>query len=367
MFFPKLQPRPEQEDSFDPRDLPGKLAAASQASRVVKSAALSVLVAERSEQVRVSIATMLKNQGYDVTVARDAADAGVRLAQRPFDIMLCDSTVTGIRAAQGNDGTQPHSDMIVILISRSETARKTREAIEVEANDSITLPCNQGELAVIVQRNITRRALQRKHAQRFRSALETSNESVLDALLTALSMRDTEPPGHTERAAAYTMELADSLCIPPVQLYHIERGALLHDIGKIGIPDRVLHKPSALTPEEWIEMRKHPVVGYQMCGQIEMLKQAAQVVLRHHEKWDGTGYPDGLAAEAIPIGARIFAVADALDAMTSDRPYRKAFPFAAARQEIVKGAGRQFDPSIVRVFLNVPEARWKFIRDNAAR
>jgi putative nucleotidyltransferase with HDIG domain len=196
-------------------------------------------------------------------------------------------------------------------------------------------------------------------------ALQTSNESVLDALLSALNTRDTETQGHSERVTAYTMEMADLMGLSSEQIYHIERGALLHDIGKIGIPDRILLKPGRLTPAEWIEMRKHPVIGYQMCAKIEMLKQAAQIVLHHHEAWDGTGYPDGLTGEAIPLGARIFAIADTLDAITSDRPYRAAMPFRVAREEIIKYSGRQFDPEIVQVFLSVPESRWQHIRSLA--
>jgi HD-GYP domain-containing protein (c-di-GMP phosphodiesterase class II) len=163
------------------------------------------------------------------------------------------------------------------------------------------------------------------------------------------------------------MELADRMAIPPGQLYHIERGALLHDIGKIGISDRILQKSGKLTAEEWAEVRKHPVIGYQMCADIEMLEPAAQIIRHHHERWDGMGYPDRLKAEAIPMGARIFAVADALDGITSDRPYRAARPLSVAREEIAGHSGKQFDPDVVRVFLAIPESRWMFIRAHAAR
>ncbi len=184
-------------------------------------------------------------------------------------------------------------------------------------------------------------------------------ETMLDALLSALNTRDTETEGHLERVTAYTIELADLLNLREAELYPIERGALLHDIGKIGVPDSILRKPGKLTPEEWVEIRQHPLIGYEMCAKIDLLKTAATIVLHHHEAWDGSGYPYGLKGEAIPLGARIFAVADTLDAMTSDRPYRPALPFDAARTEIEKFSGRQFDPEIVKVFLSIPEPRWQ--------
>lgn len=368
MFSHKLQSEREQAPHSDPRDLPGRLTAARQGPRLTATTEpVSVLVVDANERVRCSLAAMLATQGYDAIPVRDAREAHAWLAQRTFDILLADRSAITIGLAGPNEVSSPYPDMVSVLVSTSDLPSGAREAVEIGANDFVTLPCNQGELAVTIQRCLTRRALQRKHAQRFRAALESSNENVLDTLLTALNTRDTETQGHTERVTAYTMEIADFMHIPPAQMYHIERGALLHDIGKIGIPDRILHKPASLTEAEWAEMRKHPVIGYQMCAKVELLRLAAQVVLRHHERWDGTGYPDGLAAEAIPIGARIFAVADALDAMTSDRPHRPAIPFAAACREIARGARRQFDPAVVRVFLNIPEARWSFIRANAAR
>jgi putative nucleotidyltransferase with HDIG domain len=184
----------------------------------------------------------------------------------------------------------------------------------------------------------------------------------LEALLAALDTRDTETEGHSERVAAYTMLIAQRLNLSEEELPHIERGALLHDIGKIGVPDHILYKPGPLTPDEWEIMKQHPVVGYKMCMKIEMLRPAAPIVLHHHERWDGKGYPYGLSGEEIPLGARIFAIADTLDAMTSDRPYRKALSFAQAREEIERCAGAQFDPELVKVFLSVPEEELRAIR-----
>jgi len=296
------------------------------------------------------------------------AEATARLTQCQFDMMLCDIQLPGQNGMEAlKEVTEKYPEMVVILITRPATVQMAREGLRQGASDIITMPCNQGELAIIVQRNLTRRSLQQKHAQRYRMALESSQENVLDALLSALNARDTETKGHSARVAGYTMELAGQMAVPADLVYHIERGALLHDIGKIGISDRILQKPDKLTAEEWVEIRKHPVMGYQMCAKIEMLVSASQTVLHHHERWDGSGYPDGLAADAIPLGARIFAVADALDAMTTDRPYRTSLPFSAARQEIIKNSAIQFDPAVVRTFASITEARWLHIRINAAR
>jgi putative nucleotidyltransferase with HDIG domain len=328
----------------------------------------SLLLVDGDAAGRAAFTQILEQQGYDVTCAESAAEAEARIAQRPFDLLLCDfSLPEKLRTKLLCDAIHQHPDMAVVLVGERGAGDLAQAAIALGASDYITRPCTQGELSILVQRNLTRRSLQRKHSQRFRLALETSYESVLDALLTALNTRDTEPQGHCERVTAYTMEIGDRMGLPASLTYHIERGALLHDIGKVGIPDHILHKPESLTAAEWTEMKKHPVIGYQMCAKVDMLHPASLIVRHHHEKWDGTGYPDGLRGEAIHLGARVFAVADALDALTSDRPYRRAGPFGAAREEIAKGAGKQFDPRIVREFLGIPEERWAHIRANAAR
>ena len=209
--------------------------------------------------------------------------------------------------------------------------------------------------------------------QRFRKLqealreLEASFDATLDAVASAIDLRSWETPGHSRRVTAYTLELAAAVGITsPVVLGQIRRGALLHDIGKLGIPDAVLHKTGPLNEREWRLMRRHPELGYQILSGIPFLQEAATIVLHHHEHWDGTGYPYGLKGEQIPLAARLFAVADALDAITSDRPYRSALSFEEARRRVARGAGHQFDPEVVRAFLRVPVERWQAIRDGAS-
>ncbi len=325
-----------------------------------------ILVVDDDDLVRDTFAAILDEEGYEVCCATSGADALACLKNAAFDIMLCDIFMPGQNGLELLPFAQALApDMPIILITGYGNVAMAREALQLGASDFITKPCGAGELPIIVERNLTRQAVLRRSAQQHKYALHVSNETVLDALLTALNTRDTETEGHSERVTAYTIEIADHLDLSGEELTRIARGALLHDIGKIGIPDGILLKPGKLTPEEWVEMRRHPVIGYEMCAKIEMLQREADIVLHHHEAWDGSGYPRGLAGEAIPLGSRIFAVADTLDAMTSNRPYRAALSFQTARDEIRKFRGRQFDPAIVDIFLNIPEPRWQHVLTRA--
>lgn len=177
----------------------------------------------------------------------------------------------------------------------------------------------------------------------------------LEALVAALDARDRETYGHSTRVAKLTMLLAKQMGVAEgsPEWVTIERGALLHDVGKIGVPDAILRKPGKLTDEEWIEMRRHARIGYEVLKDVPFLAGAAEIVAAHHEAWDGSGYPNGLAGEAIPLGARIFMVADAFDAMATDRPYRRARPYEDCLREIVRCSGTQFDPAVVDALLSI--------------
>ena len=192
--------------------------------------------------------------------------------------------------------------------------------------------------------------------------LEATYEITLAALVNALDAREHETQFHSQRVAEYARRLAKALGITGQDLRYIYWGGLLHDIGKIGIPDSILLKPGKLNDDEWKIMKQHPLIGFKIVEKIDFLGPARDVVLYHHERWDGRGYPFGLKGEEIPLGARIFALADTLDAITSDRPYRKALPFEYAIEEIAKNAGKQFDPHITKVFLSIPVEEWQAIK-----
>lgn len=213
---------------------------------------------------------------------------------------------------------------------------------------------------VVMFHDITARKEREKKIRSLLLTLERSNEELsraYDAAIEgwsyALDLRDRRTEDHTLRVTELTVRLARSLGLNEEQIMHIRRGALLHDIGKLGIPDDILNKPAALTEAEWAIMRKHPVHAYEMLQALDFLGPALDIPRYHHEKWDGSGYPGGLAGEGIPMSARLFAVVDVYDALTSDRPYRKAWKKERALNYIHDHIGSQFDPRIATVFLQI--------------
>lgn len=200
-----------------------------------------------------------------------------------------------------------------------------------------------------------------ENAQLFND-LSMSYEQTLEALVTALDARERETEQHTRRVVLYAMALAKKMGLSDEELIEIRRGALMHDIGKIWVPDAILQKPGPLTEKEWVVMRRHPEEGLRILQGIVFFEGAVDIVGSSHEHYDGSGYPRGLVGDQIPLGARIFAVADALDAITSNRPYRKAQPFRAAYDEILRCRGTQFDPKVVDAFRSIDEEEWMALR-----
>ncbi|HEY2730188.1 MAG TPA: HD domain-containing phosphohydrolase [Polyangia bacterium] len=199
--------------------------------------------------------------------------------------------------------------------------------------------------------------------QRLDALVEERTSNLLDGLVSALDLRDSETQWHSRRVGRYARRLARELGIEGRELDDIERGATLHDIGKIGVRDAVLLKPGPLDDEEWVEMRRHPALGYDILKGIGFLERARLIPLHHQERFDGTGYPQGLRGEEICIGARVFAVVDTYDAITSDRPYRKCRTYEVARREIETCAGTQLDPTVVAQWLRITQAEWDAIRE----
>lgn len=198
--------------------------------------------------------------------------------------------------------------------------------------------------------------------------LEGAFDATLENFMTALDLRDVETFGHSKTVARYSVMLAGSCGIEDKdELENIRKGALLHDVGKIAVPDAILNKPGSLDPDEWEIVRRHPEVGFGLVKNVGMVKETGNVILCHHEKFDGSGYPQGLKGREIPLEARIFAVADTLDAITSSRPYRKARDFVAAREEIVRYSGSQFDPEMVEAFLKHEPRAWERVRYETTR
>ena len=198
--------------------------------------------------------------------------------------------------------------------------------------------------------------------------LEEAYDTTLENFMAALDLRDVETYGHSKTVARYSHVLAEAVGIrDPRACDSIRKGALLHDAGKMAIPDAILKKPGPLAPKEWDVIRRHPAVGYGLVRDVKLVPEVGNIILCHHERYDGKGYPKGLAGEKIPLEARIFAVADTLDAVTSHRPYRAPRDFKAARRELKDNAGKQFDPKVVDVFCGTDLAVWEKIRFETTR
>jgi putative nucleotidyltransferase with HDIG domain len=198
-----------------------------------------------------------------------------------------------------------------------------------------------------------------RHLKTALSDLQRSHDITVAALGDALNLKDAETEGHSKRVTAFTIAIARAMGVPREQIFVIARGAFLHDFGKVAIPDAILRKPGKLDKREMDIMKEHCYHGYQMVKKIPFLVDAADIVYSHHERFDGSGYPRGLRGEQIPLGARIVAVANTLDSITSDLHYRAAQTLEAAREEIKKWSGRQFDPDVVKVFLEMPNKIWE--------
>ena len=339
-----------------------------------------VLVVDDETPVRSMIAAALERQGYAVELAGGGREALEALELNTFNLVLTDivmQDVNGIALLERIHALQPN--LPVVMVTAVHDISVAIDSMRRGAYDYLLKPFERDQLLNTVERAINhRQALEetqnyhdsleemvRARTEMLRHAmedLEHSYDVTLEALGDALDLKDSETEGHSKRVTAYAIALARAMGIPPDEIKIIARGAFLHDIGKMAIPDEILRKPGKLSPEEQTIMREHCARGYHMLRKIPFLAGAAEIVYCHQEYYDGNGYPNGLRGREIPIGARIFAVADTLDAITSDRPYRKARGFDTAREEILRCSGTQFDPVVVEVFLKIPNELWQELR-----
>jgi response regulator RpfG family c-di-GMP phosphodiesterase len=267
---------------------------------------------------------------------------------------------------------QEDGDAAVIVLTGAPDVKTAIDSLKLGAYDFIMKPVNVDELLFAAERALERRqllierreyhALLERRVEEATRDLQAAYRATLETLGSALDSRDVGTEAHSRRVHGYALATAREYGVAEPEIPDLERGVLLHDIGKIGIPDAILLKPGPLTREEWDTMRRHPEIGKRLVQAVPFLSGAVPIIYCHHEKWDGSGYPQGLKGEAIPLGARIFAVVDAFDAMTFDRPYSKAIPFDAAYAEITRCAGAHFDPTVVEAFLRVPETVLEEIR-----
>jgi putative nucleotidyltransferase with HDIG domain len=309
-----------------------------------------------------------KSREYSISVCRGIGNALTKLSQQPFDLVI---------VVSDNDGSsgmeviyqiaQLAPELPIILAVDDPEAQIASLAIESNVSDYTSTHYVSRSFDMVVQRNLARHRVQKRRMMTAQQHMKSTTENLLDAMLCALDYRDNETEGHSERVTAYALLMANVVGLSKRESLAVERGAMLHDIGKIGVPDRILHKPGRLTPEERAIMQQHPVLGFHMCAKIDALRAASRIVLHHHEHWDGHGYPDGLVGERIPIGARMFAVVDAYDAMTSKRIYREQISHDQACDELRRCSGTQFDPAAVEAFLQIPEQRLIQVREELSR
>ncbi|HYR37669.1 MAG TPA: diguanylate cyclase [Methylomirabilota bacterium] len=268
----------------------------------------------------------------------------------------------------GASDTVP-ADAGVLVLSREGDVRTALQGLDGDAYDLIMRPAAAAPNGAVADSASLWRAgdmrLLPAASPSPAPALSPADAAALAALRDMLRARDPGTGAHSERVRIYALALAEAHGVPKSQLPDVEHGVMLHDIGKIAVPDGILLKPGPLSPDEWKIMRTHPQVGRRLIEHMPFLRGAVPVVYHHHERWDGTGYPDGLRGEDIPLGARIFAVADAFDAMTYDRPYSRAIPVSSARAEIERCAGTHFDPSVVATFLALPVECLEELRSQA--
>jgi putative nucleotidyltransferase with HDIG domain len=340
-----------------------------------------ILVVDDEEPIREIVASMLGAAGYLCKQAGSGMEAlAVLNTGAEFELMLSDLMMADLDGIGLLERTkEKYPDMPVVMVTAVHDISVALAAIRNGAYDYLLKPFEREQLLNTVSRALENRRLKVENRtyqtnleslvkartdqlQAAMSSLERSYDITLEALGDALDLKDRETEGHSRRVTLFTIAIAQALGLPREQITVIARGAFLHDIGKMAIPDEILKKPGKLEPEEMEIMKEHAYHGYQIVKKIPFLVEVAEIVYSHQEWFNGEGYPRRLRGNEIPIGARIFSVADTFDAITSDRIYRRAQSYAAARAEIQKFSGRQFDPEIVKVFLEMPDNIWDDLR-----
>ena len=341
-----------------------------------------ILIVDGEAMIREILARKLTSLGHSCECYDNPRKALDLLSDNRFDLILADVLMPKMGGmAFLDEAMRICPDVAVILVTSVVDIESAVQSLKHGAYDYISKPFDVEEVTVSVSRALEKRRLllenrnyQRTLEEQVASrtsllqealgVLELTYRSTLIALSKALDSRDADSEGHSVRVTAYAVRIARQLGLEESEIKMIEKGVLLHDIGKIGVPDKLLRKTDNLEESERILMRRHPEIGYQILTRIKFLTGAAQIVLQHHERYDGKGYPQGLKGNDIDLGARIFAIANALEELTSDHHFEKAANlepavFESAIEEIKKMSGTQLDPQIVREFLTIPVSDWK--------
>lgn len=357
-----------------------------------------ILVVDDEPIIRDILVRKLTSSGYMPVAVGNAFEALDKMREKTFPVILSDIMMPGIDGIELLKKVRSgYPDTAVVMITAVSNANAAIEALKEGASDYLIKPFNLEEIVMSIANALEKRrlilenrgyqehleelvrvqtaeirgllAIEQQKTFQLNKALDeiqVTYNTTLEALSTALDYRDNVTEGHSQRVVKYSIEIGKALGLKDYDLEVLARGTLLHDIGKIGVPDSILRKPAILTSEEWGEMRKHVEYGYRMLKGIPFLKDASSIVLHHQERYDGAGYPQGLKRDEIVIGARIFAIVDTYDSMTTDRPYRKALTDKDAREEILRCRNSQFDPVVVDTFFKIPEQKWSTIKEDVA-
>ena len=341
-----------------------------------------ILIVDDEPDITEILSDLLGDE-HDCTTANSAERALALLSENEFQLVISDITMPGMSGLEMLPRAKSISpNTVMVMISGMQTVESAIGALRLGGFDYLMKPFDLRQVEAVVKRALEHHELiaakQRyeNHLEELveqrtaeldqaLNSLEDAYRSTLKALTAALETRDSETHGHSERVVTYSLRLGREYGLTAEQMKALEFGSLLHDIGKIGVPDLILRKPAKLTEEEWVLMREHPLHGQQILRGIEFLEGPARVVAQHHEKWDGSGYPLGVQGDDIDLCARIFSVADAFDAITSDRVYRRGKSYQEAADELDEWAGRQFDPKVVEAFHRVPQQDWDELRERS--
>lgn len=343
-----------------------------------------LLVVDDEAASRNVIRTMLVQVGMQCQTSSNALDALAILRKEPVDAVIADLNMPGVSGlGLLAEIRRLYPQLVFLMATGVDDVRLGVEAMRKGADDYLIKPLQTESLVASLERAFHNKHLERE-VENYRQNLEKmvsertmllqnalhrveqTYEDTVDALGAAIDLRDEQTAGHSRRVCLYSMKMLKAMNGSLQQMKTLAIGAILHDIGKLGTPDAILLKPGPLTTEERRIMQHHVQIGYDLVNRIPFLAEAAEIILMHHERWDGSGYPQRLKGPQILLGGRIFAVADSLDAITSDRPYRSAFSFEHARNEIERHSGTLFDPQVVGAFLNFPCETWQAIREQAS-
>jgi putative two-component system response regulator len=306
-----------------------------------------ILVVDDDPAIVELLRRMLTREGYAVVAAADGQQALEQVAAHRPDLVLLDVTMplmdgfTVCRRLKDNEET---ALIPVTMLTGLDDQDHRRRGIEAGADDFLTKPIDHVTLRARIRTQL--------RLKRLIDQLERT-ENVIFMLAQAVEAKDPYTEGHLQRISSYAEQMAHACGLSQGEVTQVRYGGILHDIGKIGVNDTILLKPGSLTSDEYEQIKQHPSIGAGIIGQMRFAPEVAPIIRGHHEYWNGRGYPDGLAGEAIPLGARIIAIVDSFDAMTTNRPYRQAMEIQPALAELVSAAGTQFDPALLAVFLDL--------------